>query len=77
VAGSGDGRLIAPMPGVVLSLAVGVGQQVAEGELIAVLEAMKMEHRLEAPFAGTVAELGSEQGAFIDAGALIAAIEPV
>ena len=76
VAGSGDGRLIAPMPGVVLSLAVSVGQQVAEGELIAVLEAMKMEHRLEAPFAGTVAELGSEQGAFIDAGALIAAIEP-
>jgi acetyl/propionyl-CoA carboxylase alpha subunit len=76
VAGSGDGRLITPMPGVVLSLAVSVGQQVAEGELIAVLEAMKMEHRLEAPFAGTVAELGSEQGAFIDAGALIATIEP-
>ena len=76
VAGSGDGRLIAPMPGVVLSLAVTAGQQVAEGELIAVLEAMKMEHRLEAPFAGTVAELGISEGAFIDAGALIAAIEP-
>jgi acetyl/propionyl-CoA carboxylase alpha subunit len=76
VAGSGDGRLIAPMPGIVLSLAVTTGQEVAEGELIAVLEAMKMEHRLEAPFAGTVAELGVEQGAFIDAGALIVAIEP-
>jgi biotin carboxyl carrier protein len=64
------------MPGIVLSLAVTTGQEVAEGELIAVLEAMKMEHRLEAPFAGTVAELGVEQGAFIDAGALIVAIEP-
>jgi biotin carboxyl carrier protein len=64
------------MPGVVLSLAVTAGQPVAEGELIAVLEAMKMEHRLEAPFAGTVAELGISEGAFIDAGALIAAIDP-
>ena len=76
VAGSGDGRLIAPMPGVVLSLAVSTGQAVEEGDLIAVLEAMKMEHRLEAPFAGTVAELGTAEGSFIDAGALIAAIDP-
>ncbi|MGI9187107.1 MAG: biotin carboxylase N-terminal domain-containing protein [Gaiellales bacterium] len=76
VAGSSDGRLIAPMPGIVLSLAVTAGQQVAEGELVAVLEAMKMEHRLEAPFAGTVTDVGISEGSFIDAGALIAAIEP-
>jgi acetyl/propionyl-CoA carboxylase alpha subunit len=75
-AGSGDGRLVAPMPGVVLEVAVTPGDRVAAGDLVAVLEAMKMEHRLTAPHAGTVSELRAATGAFVDAGALVAAIDP-
>ena len=69
-----DGRLIAPMPGLILALPVAVGAHVEAGETVAVLEAMKMEHRLDAPFAGSLAELGCEVGGFVDAGALIAVI---
>ncbi len=74
-ASAADGRLIAPMPGVVLALEVAVGERVAQGDAVAVLEAMKMEHRLVAPHDGVVAEVGVEAGAFVDAGALVARIE--
>jgi 3-methylcrotonyl-CoA carboxylase alpha subunit len=45
------------MPGKVLSTHVAVGDQVEAGQLLIVLEAMKMEHRITAPVAGTVTEL--------------------
>ncbi len=54
VAGGGDGRIMAPMPGRVLAVDVAAGQTVAEGDRLLVLEAMKMEHRLTARAAGTV-----------------------
>ena len=50
--GSGDGTVIAPMPGRVLSLDVEDGQSVEAGDRLLVLEAMKMENRISAPFAG-------------------------
>ena len=71
-----DGRLIAPMPGIVLELPVDVGAHVEAGDTIAVLEAMKMEHRLTAVTAGTVQEIAVTTGAFVDAGALIASFVP-
>lgn len=53
--GGARGRVLpAPMPGVVLSVAVGVGDEVAEGDEVLVLEAMKMMNGLKAPFAGRV-----------------------
>jgi 3-methylcrotonyl-CoA carboxylase alpha subunit len=52
--GPADGRITAPMPGRVLAVDVAPGQQVATGDRLLVLEAMKMEHRLLAPAAGTV-----------------------
>ncbi len=73
-AGRDDGRLIAPMPGVVLALPVAIGDAVEAGDTVAVLEAMKMEHRLTAAFAGTISEIGVVEGGFVDAGALIAAV---
>ena len=54
--GSG-GHLTAPMPGKVLSVAVQAGDQVSKGQVLAVLEAMKMEHSITAPRDGTVGEV--------------------
>jgi 3-methylcrotonyl-CoA carboxylase alpha subunit len=51
------GRLTAPMPGKVVSFAVQAGDTVAKGQVLAVMEAMKMEHTIAAPSDGVVAEL--------------------
>ncbi len=51
------GRLTAPMPGKVVSFAVRAGDTVSKGQVLAVMEAMKMEHTIAAPAAGVVAEL--------------------
>ena len=48
------GGLTTPLPGVVVTVAVAVGQKVAVGEVLMVIEAMKMEHTITAPHAGTV-----------------------
>jgi len=71
-----EGALVAPMPGRVIKLAVDAGAAVEEGALVAVLEAMKMEHELLAPAAGTVAALYVAAGDQVDAGAPLAVIEP-
>ena len=71
-----EGALIAPMPGKVLKLAVAEGATVGSGDVLIVLEAMKMEHELLAPAAGTVTELRVAEGDQVDAGAALAVIEP-
>jgi 3-methylcrotonyl-CoA carboxylase alpha subunit len=53
----GRGKLVAPMPGRVLSILTTVGAQVARGAPLVVMEAMKMEHTVTAPRAGTVARI--------------------
>jgi 3-methylcrotonyl-CoA carboxylase alpha subunit len=56
--GAGEGgRLTAPMPGKVIAFMARAGDTVTQGQPLAVMEAMKMEHTLSAPRAGTVAEL--------------------
>ncbi len=52
-----SGSLTAPMPGAVLSTAIKPGDRVAKGDLLLILEAMKMEHPITAPRAGVIAEL--------------------
>jgi 3-methylcrotonyl-CoA carboxylase alpha subunit len=55
------------MPGRLLALHVGPGQKVHAGDRLAVLEAMKMEHRLTAPFDGTVTAVHTSEGAQVSA----------
>jgi 3-methylcrotonyl-CoA carboxylase alpha subunit len=75
MAGAGDGIIIAPMPGMVTALAVRAGQAVRRGEVLLVLEAMKMENSLAAPFDGVVASLEVALGAQVREGAVLARIE--
>ena len=55
--GAEGGRLTAPMPGKVVAFLVAAGERVAQGQPLAVMEAMKMEHTIAAPADGVVAEL--------------------
>jgi acetyl-CoA/propionyl-CoA carboxylase biotin carboxyl carrier protein len=66
-AASGD-SLVAPMQGTIVKIEVEDGQQVAEGDLVVVLEAMKMEQPLTAHKSGTVSGIAAEVGATVAAG---------
>ena len=68
------GSLLAPMPGSVVRVAVGVGDAVKAGDPILWLEAMKMQHRIDAPTDGVVTELPAEPGRQIDVGAVLAVV---
>ncbi|MCW2607573.1 MAG: acety-l/propionyl-CoA carboxylase subunit alpha [Frankiales bacterium] len=70
------GALTAPMPGTVLRVDVAPGDAVAAGQVLLVLEAMKMEHAVRAPVAGTVAEVAVEAGRTVDAGSVLVVVEP-
>jgi 3-methylcrotonyl-CoA carboxylase alpha subunit len=56
------GGLTTPLPGVVVSVPVSVGQKVAAGEVLMVIEAMKMEHTITAPYAGAVQVIHFKRG---------------
>jgi biotin carboxyl carrier protein len=60
--------LTAPMPGRVLAVRVANGQEVGKGEVLVVLEAMKMEHAVKSPRAGTVSRLAAEPGKMVALG---------
>ena len=71
----GDGTVTAPMPGKIVSVAVKTGDTVAERDLLIVLEAMKMEHRIEAARGGTVKNVAVAAGALVAGGATLLDIE--
>ena len=70
-----DGRIRAPMPGRVLALDAVVGNTVAAGARLLVLEAMKMEHRLTAPAAGTVRAVHIGEGDQVGDGAVLVELD--
>ena len=70
-----DGTVTAPMPGTVLSVAVTEGRRVEAGDLLGVVEAMKMELALTAPFAGTVTSVTARAGAGVALGAPLFTVE--
>jgi acetyl-CoA/propionyl-CoA carboxylase biotin carboxyl carrier protein len=73
---SGADSLTAPMPGTVTVVKVAVGDEVAAGQSLLVVEAMKMEHVISAPHAGTVAELDVAPGTTVAMDQVLAVIAP-
>lgn len=72
----GGGRVNAEIPGVVVSVAVEVGQTVHAGDALLVLEAMKMQNEIDAPVAGTVEEIRVQPGQSVNAGDLLVVVTP-
>ena len=69
-AGAGE-QVKSPMPGNILSVNVNVGDTVAEGQVLMILEAMKMENEITAPCSGTIAQVAVEKGQQVNSGDLL------
>jgi glutaconyl-CoA/methylmalonyl-CoA decarboxylase subunit gamma len=71
---SASGDVLAPLPGAILKVLVAAGDQVTEGQTVAVMEAMKMENEIESPLAGTVLKIAVKPGDTVLENALIMSI---
>ncbi len=72
--GAGDGAILSPMPGLVISVDVAEGDRVAKGDRLLTVEAMKMEHSLRAPFDGIVEKLQVSSGIRVSENQLVVSI---
>ena len=73
-AAAGTTPVNSPMPGTILDIKVAVGQAVKEGELVCILEAMKMENEIYAPCSGSIAQVLVTKGQSVDTGAPLVTI---
>ena len=71
---AGSVTVAAPMPGKILGIKAAVGQAVKRGDVLVVLEAMKMENEIVAPQDGTVASINVATGDSVEAGATLATL---
>ena len=71
-----SGTISSPIPGKVVTMHVAVGDQVEEGEVLLILEAMKMQNEIQAPIQGTVSEVNCESGDSVEANVPLVIIEP-
>jgi biotin carboxyl carrier protein len=71
---SGVHRIVAPMPGVIMSYEKKVGQNVKQGEVVLILDAMKMENPLKAPVDGKIVSLACVEGQKVAKGSVLAVI---
>ena len=69
------GSLLAPMPGTVVRVEAQLGDSVHAGQVLVVLEAMKMEHSVRTPHEGTLARLNVSAGQSVDMGTVLAVVE--
>ena len=75
ISGGEAGLVRAPAPAMVVAITVGVGDQVAEGDVVAVVESMKLETALRAPVAGRIAEVLVDVNTQVETGAKLVRIE--
>ena len=73
-AGQGSVKVNSPMPGKILSVKTSVGQAVKKGEVLMILEAMKMENEVVAPEDGTVASIDVAAGDSVEAGVVLSTL---
>jgi len=74
-AAAGPAAVRSPMPGRVVKILARVGERIAAGQAVVVVEAMKMENELRAPRAGTVREIRCAEGAAVEAGQDLIVVE--
>ena len=68
---AGGTVITCPMPGTIIDIKVAAGDAVAEGQILVVFEAMKMENEIVAPCAGTVASINVNKGDSVDSGSVL------
>ncbi len=73
---SGSGEVHAPMPGLIAVVTVAVGQAVAQGDTVVILESMKMQNELKSPVDGVVTAIHVEAGEAVDKNSLLIEIIP-
>ena len=71
-----SGTVSANIPGKVVTVEVKAGDEVVEGQVILILEAMKMQNEIQAPVSGTVTSVNCEEGQAIEANIPLVIIEP-
>jgi biotin carboxyl carrier protein len=72
---TGSVKVNAPMPGTILKVVAGVGDSVKRGDVLVILEAMKMENEIVAPSEGVVASINVTKGTSVNAGDLLASLK--
>ena len=72
---AGANSVVSPMPGTILEVKVSAGQSVKKGDVICVLEAMKMENDIPAPCDGVIASINVQKGASVAANDVLATLK--
>ena len=72
---AGGEKVSAPMPGNILAVNVAAGDAVKRGQVLMILEAMKMENEIMAPCDGTIASVHTSKGSAVESGALLCVIQ--
>ena len=74
--GKKSGTISSTIPGKIVSIAVAEGDKVAEGDVVMILEAMKMQNEIQAPLSGTVTAVNCKPGDSIEANSPLVIIQP-